>query len=49
MEFTYYSHFCFLTRVNSKNLLFDPCITANPLAGKIDFSIIEADYIFLSH
>lgn len=31
------------------NLLFDPFITPNELAKRIDIDTIEADYILLSH
>jgi L-ascorbate metabolism protein UlaG (beta-lactamase superfamily) len=30
-------------------LLFDPFITPNPLAEKIDLNQVKADFIFLSH
>ena len=49
MKFTYYGHSCFEVEVAGKRLLFDPFITANPLAATIDVSKIKPDYIFLSH
>lgn len=49
MQFTYYGHSCFSVRAGGKTLLFDPFITANPLASAIDVDSIEADYIFVSH
>lgn len=49
MKFTYYGHSCFTVDVNGKKLLFDPFISPNGLAAKIDIGSIEADYILLSH
>jgi len=49
MNLTYYGHSCFEVEVAGKRLLFDPFITANPLAAKIDVSKIKPDYILLSH
>jgi L-ascorbate metabolism protein UlaG (beta-lactamase superfamily) len=49
MQFTYYGHACFLVEAAGKKLLFDPFITPNELAAKIDVNSIEADYIFISH
>lgn len=49
MQVTYYGHSCFLVEINGKKLLFDPFITPNPLAGKINLSTIKADYILVSH
>jgi L-ascorbate metabolism protein UlaG (beta-lactamase superfamily) len=49
MKITYYGHSCFLVEAEGKNLLFDPFISANPLAKHIDINIIPADYIFISH
>jgi len=49
MEFTYYGHACFSIKVNGKILLFDPFITPNEMASKIDVNAIKADYILLSH
>ena len=36
MKFTYYGHACFSVEAGGKTLLFDPFITPNPLAKKID-------------
>lgn len=49
MELTYFGHACFSVRVNGKNLLFDPFILNNPLAGSVDISKVKADHIFVSH
>jgi L-ascorbate metabolism protein UlaG (beta-lactamase superfamily) len=49
MKLTYYGHACFSVRAGGKTLLFDPFITPNPLAQKIDVEKIAADYVFVSH
>lgn len=49
MKFTYYGHACFAVETGGKTLLFDPFITPNPLAKKIDAEKIPADFIFVSH
>ena len=49
MKFTYYGHACFSVETGGKTLLFDPFITPNPLAKKIDSSKIVADFILVSH
>lgn len=49
MHYTSYGHSCFSVVIKGKNILFDPFITYNELAGHIDVDSIEADYIFLSH
>lgn len=49
MKFTYYGHACFSVEAGSKTLLFDPFITPNPLAKKIDAGKIAADFILVSH
>ena len=49
MKFTYYGHACFAVEAGGKTLLFDPFITPNPLAAKIDAKIIAADFILVSH
>jgi len=36
MKITYYGHSCFNVTVNGKKILFDPFITGNELASKID-------------
>ena len=49
MKFTYYGHACFAVQAGGKNLLFDPFISPNPLAKKIDVSKVAADFILVSH
>jgi L-ascorbate metabolism protein UlaG (beta-lactamase superfamily) len=49
MKFTYYGHACFSVEAGGKTLLFDPFITPNPLARKIDVARIAADFILVSH
>jgi L-ascorbate metabolism protein UlaG (beta-lactamase superfamily) len=49
MKFTYYGHACFAVVAGGKTLLFDPFISGNPLAKKIDVEKIEADFILVSH
>ena len=49
MKLTYLGHACFTATVNGKQLLFDPFVSANPLASEIDVNKIEADYILISH
>lgn len=49
MKITYYGHSCFGVEINGKHLLFDPFITPNPLAEKIDIESVKADYILISH
>ncbi len=49
MNITYYGHSCFGVEVGGKNLLFDPFISPNELAKKVDVTKIKADYILISH
>jgi L-ascorbate metabolism protein UlaG (beta-lactamase superfamily) len=49
MKFTYYGHACFAVEAGGKNLLFDPFVTPNPLAERIDAKKIAADFILVSH
>jgi L-ascorbate metabolism protein UlaG (beta-lactamase superfamily) len=49
MQITYYGHACFEVKVNNKRLLFDPFITPNKLAERIDFKSIKPDYVLVSH
>lgn len=49
MKFTYYGHACFAVEAGGKTLLFDPFVTPNPLAEKIDVEKIPADFILVSH
>lgn len=49
MEITYYGHSCFLVKTADHKVLFDPFISPNPLASKIDVNNVQADFILLSH
>jgi L-ascorbate metabolism protein UlaG (beta-lactamase superfamily) len=49
MKITYYGHSCFSAQIANKILLFDPFITGNELATRIDVKTIRADYILISH
>src|SRR5215204_4093633 len=49
MKFTYYVHSCFMIELHGKKVLFDPFITPNELAKKIDISLITADFILVTH
>jgi L-ascorbate metabolism protein UlaG (beta-lactamase superfamily) len=49
MNITYYGHSCFGVEIRHKHLLFDPFISPNELASKIDVSKVKADYILISH
>jgi len=49
MKFTYYGHACFAVNAGGKTLLFDPFISPNPLANKIDVAKVAADFILVSH
>lgn len=49
IELTYLGHSSFLARIQNKLVLFDPFISPNPKASKVDPSGIVADYILLSH
>ncbi len=49
MKFTYYGHACFAVEAGGQTLLFDPFITPNPHAQKIDVEKITADFILISH
>lgn len=49
MNITYYGHSCFEVQLNGKKVLFDPFISPNPLAAKIDVKTILPDYILISH
>jgi len=49
MKLTYFGHSCFMVEVEGKKLLFDPFISANPLAGGIDINNINPDVILVSH
>ena len=49
MKITYYGHSCFLLETGGKSILFDPYISPNELANKIEIETIKADYILISH
>ena len=49
MKLTYYGHSCFLIEAGGRQVLFDPFITPNELAKRINIDQIKADYILLSH
>jgi L-ascorbate metabolism protein UlaG (beta-lactamase superfamily) len=49
MKITYYGHACFGVQVSGKELLFDPFITPNELAGAVDVTKVGADFILISH
>lgn len=49
MTITYYGHSCFSIHHNDSRILFDPFISPNPLAEKIDIEKIQADFILISH
>ena len=46
---TYYRHACFHVEVDGVKILFDPFITGNEAALSIDVSLINPDFIILSH
>src|SRR5436190_13500929 len=49
MKISYYGHSCFEIQVHGKSLLFDPFITPNKLASKIDISKLKPDYLLITH
>ncbi|MFZ1221043.1 MAG: metal-dependent hydrolase [Chthoniobacterales bacterium] len=49
MKFTYYGHAGFSVQAGGKTLLFDPFISPNPLAKKVEVDKIAADFILVSH
>ncbi len=49
MNVTYYGHACFAVELEGRTLLFDPFISANPLAAAIDLKSVPADFILVSH
>lgn len=49
MKLTYLGHSCFSVVVRDQTLLFDPFITPNELARKIDISSLHPDFILVSH
>lgn len=49
IKLTYFGHSSYLIEINKTKILFDPFISPNPKASKIDVGSIEADYVLLSH
>jgi len=49
MKITFYGHASLGIETNGKNIIVDPYITANGLAGHIDINDLKADYILLTH
>ncbi len=47
MRLTSYGHATFAVEAGGKTLLFDPFITPNPLAEKIDLQKVKADFILV--
>jgi len=49
MKLTYLGQSAFHLKTNSIDLIFDPMISQNPLAEKIDIKQLKSDYILLTH
>lgn len=49
IEITYYGHSTFLVKVGDKTIIFDPFISPNEKASKIDVASLRADYVLISH
>ncbi len=49
MKITYYGHSCFVLETGGKTLLFDPFLSANPLAKDLPWLSIKPDYVLVSH
>jgi len=49
IQITYFGHSCFVVNTGSEKILFDPFITPNELASKIDINTIQCDYILITH
>ena len=49
MKITYYGQSCFMMEIEGTKVLFDPFITNNPKAPKIDINTLKPDFILLSH
>ena len=49
MKLTYYGHSCIGVNTAGHDVLFDPFISGNPLAGDIDVARIPATEILISH
>ncbi len=49
MKVTYYGHACIAVKVEGRTLLFDPYFGANAVAVGVEPSVVQADYILVSH
>ncbi|MCL6260582.1 metal-dependent hydrolase [Aquiflexum sp. TKW24L] len=49
IKLTYFGHSSYLVEINDTKILFDPFISPNSKAAKIDVASIKADYVLLSH
>ncbi len=49
MKLTYYGHSCIGVNTAGHDILFDPFITGNPLAGKVQVERIPATEILITH
>ena len=49
MQLTYLGHSCFQLEMSGKLIIFDPFIRGNELASSVNFSLLKADYILVSH
>src|ERR1700709_193212 len=49
MKTTFYGQASFEIEIGGKKLLFDPFISPNPTASKIDVNSLKPDYILISH
>lgn len=49
MQITYYGQSCFMVEIDGTKTLFDPFITKNPKAPKIDIATLRPDVILISH
>jgi L-ascorbate metabolism protein UlaG (beta-lactamase superfamily) len=49
MRVTYYGQSAFMVELQGATLLFDPFISGNPKAPKVDIATLKPDYILISH
>jgi L-ascorbate metabolism protein UlaG (beta-lactamase superfamily) len=49
MNIKYYGHSCFGVEIGGKHLLFDPFISGNEMANKIDVDAVPCDFMLISH
>lgn len=49
IKLTYFGHSSYLVEINKTKILFDPYISPNSKASKINVPSIEADYVLISH